>query len=80
VFKGEHYRAGITRVSADHEVCSSEFAPLLTPAYSKEASIPILEFLKRVRGAPGRRRAANRNTPAWRLPDRARTNDRPWRL
>jgi hypothetical protein len=80
VFKGEHYRAGVTRVSPDHEVCSSEFARLLTPAYSKEASIPILEFLKRVRGGRGQRRATNRHTPAWRLPDRASTNDQSWRL
>jgi hypothetical protein len=64
-------------VAPDHDVTRSEHAHLLVPAYEKEAGLPILEFLERVRGR-GRRRAA-RVASAWRLGSGDR-DDSAWRL
>jgi hypothetical protein len=49
-WRGNVYRAGITRVAPDADVARSEFAHLLTPAFAKEDGPPVIDFLERVRG------------------------------
>ena len=59
IFEGERYTAGRTQVSPDHEVAQSRFARYLTPAYDKEAGLPVLRFLERqLRERSGERRAS----------------------
>jgi hypothetical protein len=78
-WRGQRYRAASTRVSPDAEVCFSEHAHLLTPAFKEESGHRILAFLERVRGGRGRRQTRrSREGPPWRL-----NSDRPvapWRL
>jgi hypothetical protein len=76
-WRGQRYLAASTRVSPDAEVCFSEHAHLLVPAYKEESGRRILAFLERVRGDRGRG-GAHRTTAPWRL-----SSDRPdthWRI
>src|SRR4051794_782062 len=44
-WRGERYKASVTRVSPHHAVCDSEYADLLKPAYERESSPAVLRFL-----------------------------------
>jgi hypothetical protein len=46
-WRGERFRAGFERVAPDHPVARSELARLLEPAYEREASPPVAQFLER---------------------------------
>jgi hypothetical protein len=48
VWRGEQFKPDRDRVAPDHEVCFSEFAQLLRPAYANEAGMPVRRFLERV--------------------------------
>jgi transcriptional regulator with XRE-family HTH domain len=62
IWRGETFKAGLTRVHPDHEVCFSEHAGKLGPAYDKESGHAVLAFLERTRS--GRRQ---RGWSPWRL-------------
>jgi transcriptional regulator with XRE-family HTH domain len=78
VWRGELFRAGVTRVAPDHEVAKSEHAPLLIPAYQRESGHEILRFLQRTRGQQARPRTRRQASDqrwrvggeSWRLPAR----------
>jgi hypothetical protein len=68
-WRGERFRARVTRVSPDHEVAKSRHAQLLTPAYAKESGHEVLRFLERICGERSGHRG--RREP-WRLGPRER--------
>jgi hypothetical protein len=84
-WRGETYKAGVSRVAPDAGVASSEFAHLLTPAYEKEDGHAILEWLERNRGRKqGQRRATTGRGHSphdfWRLDSKDADSDPSWRL
>lgn len=70
-WRGEPYKAGVTRVTPDHPVCQSEHAGLLQPARKNEASPAVLRFM---------RRRAEGTRPAYRRADYWRLGPEAWRL
>jgi hypothetical protein len=72
VWNGVTYTAGITRVAPDHPVTQSEYAVHLVPAYDREASWPIVQFLER------QLRERSRERRGFVFPKRSRETS--WRL
>jgi hypothetical protein len=73
-WRGERYKAGVTRVSPDHPVCDSQHGNLLTPAYDRESSPAVLRFLERRIAQQSPPAAWGRRGEFWRL------GGKSWRL
>jgi hypothetical protein len=80
-FQGERYRAGVSRVAPDAAIAQSEYARWLVPAYSKEAGLPVLQWLERQlhQRTGGRRCRTTSGRDYWRLSDRP-SSSQGWRL
>jgi hypothetical protein len=76
-WRGELYRAGVTRIAPDH-IAAEQFPGFFTPAWREDRSPEILRFLEGRVGQLERR--IHDAGASWHLPKREPTGNESWRL